>query len=90
LTLATDSGSGGRGAALALTYALGLGLPFLALAAGFGWAGTAVGFVKRHIRTFNLAGGGLLIVLGLLLATGLWNSLVALLQEAVVDFVPAI
>ncbi|MFM5905011.1 MAG: cytochrome c biogenesis CcdA family protein [Micrococcales bacterium] len=90
LTLATESGSAGRGALLSLAYALGLGLPFLALAAGFGWAGSAVGFVKRHIRAFNLAGGGLLVVLGLLLATGLWNSLVALLQEAVVGFVPSV
>ena len=90
LTLATDSGSGARGALLALAYALGLGLPFLALAAGFGWAGSAVGFVKRHMRAFNLAGGGLLILLGLLLATGVWNMLVALLQEAVAGFVPGI
>lgn len=90
LTLATDSGSGGRGALLALAYALGLGLPFLALAAGFGWASSGVGFVKRHIRAFNLAGGGLLILLGLLLATGVWNLLVAQLQEAVAGFVPSV
>jgi cytochrome c-type biogenesis protein len=46
--------------------------------------------VKKHIRTFNLIGGSLLIVLGVLMATGLWRSLMSSLQEVTVGFVPAI
>jgi cytochrome c-type biogenesis protein len=90
LTLSLDGGSAARGALLTVVYSLGLGLPFIAIAAGFGWATKSVGFVKRHIRAFNIAGGSLLIVLGLLLATGLWNSIIILIQEVTVAFIPAI
>jgi cytochrome c-type biogenesis protein len=90
LTLSLDGGSAARGALLTVIYSLGLGLPFIAIAAGFGWATKSVGFVKRHIRAFNIAGGSLLIVLGLLLATGLWNNIIILIQEVTVAFIPAI
>ncbi|MEO0027600.1 MAG: hypothetical protein RL716_931 [Actinomycetota bacterium] len=90
LALSLDSGSAGKGALLAAFYSLGLGLPFIAIASGFSWATKSVGFVKRHIRAFNLAGGALLVVLGLLLLTGLWNNLIVLIQEVTVAFIPAI
>ncbi len=90
LTLSLDGGSAARGALLTVLYSLGLGLPFVAIAAGFGWATKSVGFVKRHIRAFNIAGGSLLILLGLLLVTGLWNNLIILIQEVTVAFIPAI
>ena len=90
LTLSLDGASAGRGALLTVLYSLGLGLPFIAIAAGFGWATKSVGFVKRHIRAFNIAGGSLLILLGLLLLTGLWNSLIVLVQEVTVAFIPAL
>ena len=90
LTLSLDEGSAARGALLTVLYSLGLGLPFIAIAAGFGWATKSVGFVKRHIRAFNLVGGAMLIALGLLLLTGLWNGIIILIQEATVAFIPAI
>ena len=86
LTLASDSGSPAKGALLAFVYALGIGLPFIAIAAGFGWATKSVGFVKRHIRTFNIVGGVLLIVLGLLLATGLWGQVTSWIQYEVFGY----
>ena len=90
LSLATQTGSGLRGSILALAYSLGLGLPFLGLAAGFGWASRSVNFVRRNIRVFNLLGGGLLVLLGLLMATGIWNLLIALVQEAIVGYLPVL
>ena len=75
-----DSGSVARGAVLGLAYSLGLGIPFVLLALGFGWATRSVSFLRRHIRTVNLLGGGLLIVLGLLMVTGVWTALMAQLQ----------
>jgi cytochrome c-type biogenesis protein len=90
LTLSLDGASAGRGMLLTVLYSLGLGLPFIAIAAGFGWATKSVGFVKGHIRAFNIAGGSLLILLGLLLVTGLWNSLIILIQEVTVAFIPAL
>ena len=90
LTLATDAGSAWRGGLLAFVYALGIGLPFLAIAAGFGWASKAVGFVRSHIRAVNLAGGGLLVLLGLLMLTGLWNLLVSSLQGVIGGYLTVI
>lgn len=80
LTMAFDSGSAGRAALLGVAYSLGLGIPFLLLTLGFGWATRSVSFVRRHIRVVNLIGGGLLIVLGLLMVTGVWTAIMAQLQ----------
>jgi cytochrome c-type biogenesis protein len=90
LSLATQTGSGWRGSILALAYSLGLGLPFMGLAAGLGWASRSVNFVRKNIRVFNLIGGGLIVVLGLLMVTGIWNLLIAQIQEAIVGYLPAI
>jgi len=90
LALSLDGATAGRGAALSAIYSLGIGLPFIALAFGFGWATRSVAFVKKHIRGFNLAGGALLIVLGLLMATGLWATVVTWTQEVFGGFVPAL
>lgn len=81
LTLASDSANPWRGAVLALAYSLGIGIPFLLLAAGYGRAVAAVGFVRRNIRVINLIGGVLLVALGVLLVTGWWNLLAAWLQN---------
>jgi cytochrome c-type biogenesis protein len=90
LTLASDAGSPARGALLAFIYSLGIGLPFIAIAAGFGWAGSSVGFVKKHIRAFNIAGGVMLILLGIALATGVWIGFATWLQGVFGVFVPAL
>ncbi len=90
LTLSLDEGSASRGALLTVLYSLGLGLPFIAIAAGFGWATKSVGFVKRHIRAFNIFGGSMLIALGVLLVTGLWNGIIVLIQKVTLEFIPAI
>lgn len=88
LTMAFDSASTGRAALLGVAYSLGLGIPFLLLTLGFGWATRSVTFVRRHIRVVNLIGGGLLIVLGLLMVTGVWTAIMAQLQ-GVLSSVPA-
>jgi len=90
LSLAASTGSALRGSILAFAYSLGLGLPFLAIAAGLGWAAKSVNFVRKNIRVFNLIGGGLLVLLGLLMATGIWNLLIAQIQEAIVGYLPAL
>ncbi len=90
LNLAFDTGSVGRGAFLAAVYSIGLGLPFVLAAAGFSWATKSIGFVKKNIRTFNITGGVLLIVLGLLLLTGLWQFVIDYISEVSGVFIPAI
>ncbi|MCB1254618.1 MAG: cytochrome c biogenesis CcdA family protein [Austwickia sp.] len=82
MTLATTTGGGsvGRGAALGAAYCLGLGLPFLLVAAGFSWATRASGWLRRHHRGLQLFGGALLLAVGVLLVTGLWDTVVFWLQ----------
>ena len=90
LNLSFDTGSVGRGAFLAAVYSIGLGLPFVLAAAGFSWATKSIGFVKKNIRAFNITGGVLLIVLGLLLLTGLWQFVIDYISEVSGVFIPAI
>jgi cytochrome c-type biogenesis protein len=39
--------------------------------------------VRRHARTIQVVGGVLLVALGILLVTGLWNEISAWLQGVV-------
>ncbi|WP_235504611.1 cytochrome c biogenesis CcdA family protein [Nostocoides sp. Soil756] len=65
----------GRGATLAVAYGLGLGLPFLLVAAGLDRAGRASAWLRRHHRPIQMFGGAMLILVGLLLVTGMWETL---------------
>jgi cytochrome c-type biogenesis protein len=85
-----SGGSPWQGAFLALCYALGLGIPFLLIALGLGWASSAVAFLKRHIRLVNIVGGLLLVAIGVLMVSGLWNSWTLQLQEVLPYFTPAV
>jgi cytochrome c-type biogenesis protein len=90
LALSIDSASPWRGALLGLAYCVGLGIPFLLLALGLQWATKSVAFLKRHIRAINIAGGVLLIVIGVLIATGIWTSFMSNLQVVIGGYVPTI
>jgi cytochrome c-type biogenesis protein len=82
-SLALSSAGAGRGAALSAAYCLGLGIPFVLVAVGARWAVGAVGVVRRHAALVTYVGGGLLVVLGLLLVTGLWSELTIQLTSRV-------
>lgn len=75
-----------RGAVLVLAYSLGLGLPFVALALGAGWAVRTTGWLRRHTRGIQLAGGVLLVAVGVLLTTGLWGMFIAWLRVPIGGF----
>lgn len=75
-----------RGLLLVLAYCLGLGLPFVLLAVGSAWAVNTAGWLRRHTRAIQLTGGGLLLVVGALLVTGLWGQLIALLRGPISGF----
>ncbi|MEY2695429.1 MAG: hypothetical protein RLZZ72_685 [Actinomycetota bacterium] len=81
LTLASTTSDPLRGGILATVYSLGIGIPFVLIALGMRWAVSSVAFVKRHIRAFNLFGGGMLILIGVLLMTGLWGQFLTWMQE---------
>ena len=68
----------GSGAVLLLAYALGMGVPFLLIALGLGSVTAAVRALARNLRTVNLAGGVVVIAMGLLLASGQFTRLAQL------------
>lgn len=81
--LSIGTGSALRGALLTAVYCIGLGLPFLVLAAGLGWATTAVAFLRRHIRGINIAGGITMIIIGTLMVSGVWTAIMYSLQNLI-------
>lgn len=81
LTLALNEATALRGAVLALAYALGLGLPFLAAGLAFDRLSGTLGWVRRHHGVLQKIGGGLLVVVGLLLITGLWDRLMGVFRQ---------
>lgn len=81
LANATDwNGSAWRGLFLALFYCAGLGIPFLLLAFGFGWATSAVTFLRRNSRVIQVIGAICLIAIGLAMVTGVWAHFLSWLQ----------
>lgn len=78
--LAINEASAGRGALLTAAYCVGLGLPFVVVAVAYRRALGAFGWVKRHYVWVMRAGGGMLVVLGVLLLTGIWDTMMGSMQ----------
>jgi cytochrome c-type biogenesis protein len=72
--LAYTQASAGRGALLTAAYCAGLGVPFVLTGLAFRRALGAFEVVKRHYAVVMRVGGGLLVLVGLLLVSGLWES----------------
>ena len=90
LALSASTGSGLRGGVLGFVYALGIGLPFVLIALLFRRAAGALAFLRRNGRKLQIAGGGLLVLTGVAIATGLWDRLIAWLRPYVSGFTPPI
>jgi len=69
-----------RGSVLAFFYCLGLGIPFVVAALATEWMTSASGWLRRHSRAIGRVGGVMLIVIGVLEVTGIWQSFVVWLQ----------
>ena len=80
-SLALSQAGAGRGALLSTAYCLGLGVPFVLVALGARWLVGALGVVRRHAALVTYVGGGLLVLLGVLLLTGLWGALMVELRS---------
>ena len=84
--LAGYGGEPARAVLIGLAYCIGLGLPFVLVAFGFGWVGTSLGWVRAHIRAINIAGGVLLVIIGVLMVTGLWGVIMSHLGAVIGGF----
>jgi cytochrome c-type biogenesis protein len=79
-----------KGAFLFFVYSLGLGVPFLLIALGVNRLTRALGFVKRNYHWFAGVGGTLMVIIGILLVTGLWQRVILPLQKLTQSFEPPI
>ena len=80
LMLASQQGHVLEGMLMLLAYSLGLGVPFLLSALLIDRLKSTFDWIKRHYRVINLVCGCLLILVGLLMATGTLGRLLALLS----------
>lgn len=79
LLLAAQAEDSLKGMLMLLFYSLGLGIPFLISAIVIDKLKTTFLFIKRHYRSINMISGLLLVLLGILVATGMMNLLYALI-----------
>jgi cytochrome c-type biogenesis protein len=83
--LSGDQQAVARGVGLATAYSAGLGLPFLLIAGGYSRAGGASRWLREHHRGIQIAGGVLLLVVGFLMVTGLWEIVTTAMQTRLVE-----
>lgn len=83
--LSGDQQAVARGVGLATAYSVGLGLPFLLIAGGYSRAGGASRWLREHHRGIQIAGGVLLLVVGFLMVTGLWEIVTTAMQTRLVQ-----
>lgn len=89
-TLAFQDASALRGALLMFFYCLGLGVPFIVAAIAFRRTLGAFAWVKRHYVWVMRAGGGMLVAVGILLVTGVWDHITYQMQIWSSSFSPGI
>jgi len=87
---AATGGSAVRGGVLGFVYAVGLGVPFILLGLAFQQAGRTLGFLRRNAHTIQVIGGVLLMLVGIAIATGLWNAFIQRLLPVIGSFETAI
>ncbi len=88
--LSLSEASAGRGAILGVAYCLGLGVPFLLIALGLQSSQRMLGFLRRHRLAIMRIGGGLLVLIGLALVTGLWTTWTTSLQGWIGGYVTVV
>lgn len=70
-----------KGALLVVGYCAGLGLPFVLLALGSSRAVRSVDWLRRHSRAIQVAGGVVMIAVGVALLTGAWGVFVGWIRQ---------
>jgi len=78
LLRASQQGSMAEGMFMLFIFSMGLGLPFIASALLIDRLKDAFAFIKRHYRVVNVLSGGLLVLVGVLMISGLFGRFTAL------------
>ena len=79
LMLASQQAHVLEGMLMLLAYSLGLGIPFILSAVLIDYLKTAFNWIKRNYRIINAVSGVLLVLIGILMATGTLGRLLSLL-----------
>lgn len=79
LMLAASEGESFKGILMLLCFSLGLGIPFIASAVLVDRLKSTFDFIKKHYRIITRISGGLLVVVGVLMATGMMGYFLSLL-----------
>lgn len=69
--------SAARGAFLLMCYSLGLGVPFVLIGLGAQWLTGSAAWVRRHYEAIAVVSGSLLVIVGILIASGQFTRLLA-------------
>lgn len=79
LMLVAQQGHVVEGMIMLLCYSVGLGIPFVIGAVLIDRLKSAFDFIKRHYKEINIVSGVFLILIGVLMATGLFGRFIAVL-----------
>ena len=78
--LASQQGHVVEGMLMLLAYSMGLGIPFILSAVLIDYLKSAFNWIKKNYRVINIASGSLLVLIGILMATGTLGRLLGLLS----------
>ena len=80
LAMASQQGQAVEGMLMLLGYSLGLGIPFILSAVLIDYLKPAFNWINRDYKVIKLISGSLLVVIGILMATGTLGRLLAVLS----------
>lgn len=80
LMLASQQGHVLEGTLMLLAYSLGLGIPFVISAVLIDYLKGGFDWIKKHYSAINTVSGSLLVLIGVLMATGIMSRLLAFLS----------
>jgi cytochrome c-type biogenesis protein len=86
VNLGFTEGTALRGGLLGFVYALGLGIPFVLAGLAFTKMARAVAFLRRRQLLIMRIGGLSMVLVGLLLVTGAWDTLTGVLRQWAASF----
>ena len=80
LMLAAQSAHVAEGMLMLLAYSLGLAIPFVLSAVLIDYLKSAFNWIKKNYKVINIVSGSLLVLIGILMATGIFNRIIGLLN----------
>ena len=80
LMLASQQGHVLKGMLMLLAYSLGLGIPFILSAVLIDYLKSAFNWIKRNYKVINIVSGCLLVLIGVMMASGTFGRLLGALS----------